>query len=48
MWPKFGAKFSAGWGAVVRQGARLDLVHAVALAGKRPRRERGQVLMAQV
>ncbi len=36
MWPKFGAKFSAGWGAVVRQGARLDLVHAVVLAGKRP------------
>jgi MSHA biogenesis protein MshI len=36
MWSKFGAKFSAGWGAVVRQGGRLDLVHAVALAGKRP------------
>lgn len=36
MWSKFGAKFSAGWGAVVRQGSRLDLVHAVMLAGKRP------------
>ncbi|WP_306603709.1 hypothetical protein [Azonexus sp.] len=36
MWSKFGAKFSAGWGAVVRQGGRLDLVHAVALAGQRP------------
>jgi MSHA biogenesis protein MshI len=36
MWTKFGAKFSAGWGAITRQGARLDLVHAVALAGARP------------
>jgi MSHA biogenesis protein MshI len=36
MWAKFGTKFSAGWGAVVRQGERLDLVHAVAQTGKRP------------
>lgn len=36
MWTKFGAKYSAGWGAVVRQGGRLDLVHATALSGQRP------------
>ena len=36
MWTKFGAKYSAGWGAVVRQGERLDLVHATALSGQRP------------
>ena len=32
----FGAKQLAGWGAVVRQGGRLDLVHASVVAGQRP------------
>ena len=32
----FGAKQVAGWGAIVRQGGRLDLVHATAVPGKRP------------
>ncbi len=32
----FGAKKVAGWGAVVRQGSRLDLVHASVSAGQRP------------
>lgn len=32
----FGAKYAAGWGGVVRQGNRLDLVHATVVAGQRP------------
>lgn len=36
MWSKFGVKLASGWGAVVRQGSRLDLVHASTSAGRHP------------
>lgn len=36
MWPRFGAKFEAGWMAVVRCGERLDIANVIFSPGKRP------------